>query len=70
MKLRLNSLPRDFDTPVHWTKEERDALQYQPLISMNEAQEKKYTATFDKLKKNIDPKSSLGKSGRMYDDFL
>lgn len=70
MRPWLDSLPRDFDTPVRWTKEERDALQYQPLVSMIEAQEKKYTATFDELKKNIDPESSLGKSGWTYDDFL
>jgi Rubisco LSMT substrate-binding. len=68
MRPWLNSLPRSFDTPIRWTKEQREALQYPPILSMIAAQEKKTRDTFNSLKGAIDPSSSL--MNLSYEDFL
>ncbi len=68
MRPWLDSLPREFDTPIHWSQEERESLQYQPLIAMVSAQEKSYMAAYNILKENIDPSSPL--ADWTYGDFL
>lgn len=68
MRPWLDSLPRNFDTPIRWSKETREKLQYQPLVSMVSAQEKFYKTTFEKLQQSIDQSSSMSKW--TYDDFL
>ena len=68
MRPWLDSLPRSFDTPIHWSKEEKDELQYEPLISMVASQEKTYKTAYDILKEDIDPSSPL--TGWTYDEFL
>lgn len=68
MRPWLDSLPRNFDTPIHWSNESREKLQYQPLVSMVSAQEKFYKTTFEKLHQSIDQSSSMSKW--TYDDFL
>lgn len=68
MRPWLDSLPREFDTPIHWSEEERGSLQYQPLIAMVAAQEKAYKTAYGILKEDIDPSSPL--SQWTYEDFL
>ena len=69
MRPWLDSLPRSFDTPLHWTQEEREALQYAPILTMISAQEKKFRSVYDSLKSSIDPSSPLA-SNWSYDDFV
>jgi len=68
MRPWLDSLPREFDTPIHWSEEEREALQYQPLNAMVAAQEKAYKNAYGILKEDIDSSSPL--SQWSYEDFL
>jgi hypothetical protein len=68
MRPWLDSLPRSFDTPIRWTKEQREALQYPPILSMIAAQEKKTRDTFQRLKDSIDPSSPL--TNLSFEDFL
>ena len=69
MRPWLDSLPRSFDTPLHWTQEERESLQYAPIVTMISAQEKKYRSVYDALKKELDPSSPLATKWT-YDDFV
>lgn len=68
MRPWLDSLPRSFDTPIRWSQEQREALQYPPMISMIAAQEKKTRDTFHTLTDGLGPSSPLSKL--TYDDFL
>jgi hypothetical protein len=70
MRPWLDSLPRDFNTPIHWTQDQRQQLQYTPLESMISAQEKSYTKLYSDLHKDIVPGSKLASVGWTYDDFL
>ena len=69
MRPWLDSLPRSFDTPLHWTQEQREALQYAPILTMISAQEKKYRSVYESLRKELDPNSPLA-SKWTYDDFV
>lgn len=68
MRPWLDSLPRQFDTPIRWSKADLEELQYPPLVGMVAAQEKFYKTIYDTLKKNIDPSSAMAKW--TYEDFL
>ncbi len=70
MRPWLDSLPRKFDTPIHWSKVQRDQLQYAPLQSMIIAQEKSYKKLYDNLQRDIVPNSKLDASNWSYEDFL
>lgn len=67
MRPWLDSLPRDFSTPIHWTQGQREQLQYKPLQSMISAQEKSYKKLYQNLKKDI---VSGALQEWSYDDFL
>jgi len=60
--------PRTFQSPIHWSKQERKALQYTPLDIMVSAQEKNYKSTFEALSQAMSPSSPL--SNWTYMDFL
>ena len=70
MRPWLNSLPRDFNTPIHWTQAQREQLQYTPLQSMIAAQEKSYKKLYNNLQKDIIPNSKLDSTNWSWDDFL
>ena len=70
MRPWFDSLPREFDTPIRWTEEERTDLQYNPLVSMVAAQERYYQSTYDTLSSAVDPSSAMAKSDWTYEDFL
>jgi len=70
MKPWLDSLPTSFSTPIHWTQEERQELQYTPLVSMINIQEKSYMKTYNNIMKGIEPQSDLDLQKFTYDDFL
>lgn len=72
MRPWLDSLPRKFESPFHWTKEERTELQYPPLEIMVSAQEKSYLSTFDALSiaMRSSPSSPLSDSNWTYQDFV
>ena len=70
MRPWLNSLPREFSTPIHWNDNQRQQLQYTPLQSMIQTQEKSYKALYNKLKQEITPNSQLDQTNWSYQDFL
>ena len=70
MRPWLDSLPRDFDTPIHWNENQREQLQYTPLQSMISAQEKAYKNLYSDLSSDIISNSKLDDLGWSYDDFL
>lgn len=70
MRPWLDSLPRDFSTPIHWDQTQRKQLQYTPLQSMITAQEISYKKIYDNLKNEIIPNSKLESTGWSYEDFL
>jgi len=72
MRPWLDSLPRHFESPFHWTHEQRNALQYPPLQIMISAQEKSYRSTFDALSQAIasSPSSPLSDNNWNYKDFV
>jgi len=69
MRPWLDSLPRTFQSPFHWTEEERRALQYSPLELMISAQEQSYYSSFNALSQAMSPSSSL-LSNLTYEDFI
>lgn len=69
MRPWLDSLPQSFDTPIRWTEEQRDKLQYSPLSSMISIQEKLTKKTFESLRQALKPNSLL-KESLTYDKFL
>ena len=61
----LDSLPRNFDTPIHWKKEDRDEwLQYQHMSESVDRQEKAWSDLYNKLK------SCTTASSMTWEDFL
>lgn len=73
MRPWLDSLPRKFESPFHWTHEQRNALQYPPLQIMISVQEKSYRSIFDALSEAIpsSPSSSpLLDTNWTYQDFV
>lgn len=46
----LDSLPRSFDTPIHWSKSSMDALQYKHMTASVDRQEVAWKGLFDKTK--------------------
>jgi hypothetical protein len=65
MKAWLNSLPRKFDTPIHWSSLEQQELQYEFLID-NVSRQKEQWKDFYKDIKNGNP----GLAEMSWDDFL
>jgi len=62
MRPWLDSLPRHFESPFHWTDEQRNDLQYPPLQIMIAAQQKSYRSTFDALSQAISSSSTTSTS--------
>ena len=61
----LDSLPRVFDTPIHWRKKDRDQwLQYQHMSESVDRQEKAWTNLYNELK------SCTNAASMTWDDFL
>lgn len=68
MRPWLDSLPRIFESPFHWTHDQRNDLQYPPLQIMISAQEKSYRSTFDALSQAISSSSSSSPSSPLLDN--
>eukprot|EP00535_Pseudo-nitzschia_heimii_P003568 CAMPEP_0197187602 /NCGR_PEP_ID=MMETSP1423-20130617/16168_1 /TAXON_ID=476441 /ORGANISM="Pseudo-nitzschia heimii, Strain UNC1101" /LENGTH=566 /DNA_ID=CAMNT_0042639229 /DNA_START=74 /DNA_END=1774 /DNA_ORIENTATION=+ len=63
----LDSLPREFGTPIHWAQQEREEwLQYQHIVESVERQEKSWNDIYKKL---LDSSSAIIKE-MTWDDFL
>ena len=45
----IQSLPREMDTPIHWTREDRTQLQYKYLTDNIEKQEKEWRSYYEQL---------------------
>ena len=66
-KTWLDSLPRAFDTPIHWNKGElADRIQYQHLTESVQRQEESWQTLF----KNLQDCMDSSKSPMDWDDFL
>jgi len=72
MRPWLDSLPRKFESPFHWTADQRAELQYSPLQTMVSAQEQSYLSAFDALSQaaSTSPSSPLIDSNWTYKDFV
>eukprot|EP00531_Pseudo-nitzschia_arenysensis_P001264 CAMPEP_0116148164 /NCGR_PEP_ID=MMETSP0329-20121206/18190_1 /TAXON_ID=697910 /ORGANISM="Pseudo-nitzschia arenysensis, Strain B593" /LENGTH=554 /DNA_ID=CAMNT_0003644237 /DNA_START=40 /DNA_END=1701 /DNA_ORIENTATION=+ len=63
----LNSLPREFGTPIHWTQQEREELlQYPHMVESVERQEKQW----DGLYKTLVSSGSSAMKGMTWKDFV
>jgi len=71
MRPWLDSLPQSFDTPIRWTVEQRNALQYTPLVGMIAIQESLTRKTHEKLLQALSSSSSTSlKDIFTYEKFL
>jgi hypothetical protein len=61
----LDSLPRQFDTPIHWSTTAKEALQYQPLLEDISRQEQEWKNHYNTLMKVGTPALTM-----TWDDFL
>lgn len=66
MRPWLESLPRSFDTPIHWTETARDELQYSHLSESVAKQEQDWNRFYNNLM--MDASSEMSKL--TFDDFL
>lgn len=63
----LNSLPRDFGTPIHWTQEQREELlQYPHMVESVDRQQKSWDAMYKKLVSS----GTSAMKGMTWDDFV
>ncbi len=63
----LNSLPREFGTPIHWTQEQREELlQYPHMVESVDRQQKSWDAMYKKLLSS----GSGAMKGMTWDDFV
>ena len=63
----LNSLPREFGTPIHWTQQEREELlQYPHMVESVERQEK----SWDGMYKSLLSSGSSAMKGMTWKDFV
>ena len=63
----LNSLPRDFGTPIHWTQEQREELlQYPHMVESVDRQQKSWDAMYKKLVSS----GTGAMKGMTWDDFV
>jgi len=71
MRPWLDSLPQSFDTPIRWTMEQRNALQYTPLVGMIAIQESLTRKTHEKLLQALSANGNANANGntRMKDIF-
>jgi len=67
MRPWLDSLPRKFDTPIHWSQATRDELQYSHLSDAVTRQETEWKRLYDNLVKGATPQIS---SKMSFDDFV
>lgn len=68
MRPWLDSLPRKFDTPIHWTKEGRDELQYTHLAKAVVRQETEWKKQYETLLTGWHSSTTTEKPS--FDDFL
>lgn len=66
MRCWLDSLPRSFDTPIHWSEAERKELQYDHLVESVSRQDTEW----DKLYKDVQNVASPSLQGFTYDNFV
>lgn len=59
MKGWLDSLPRKFDTPIHWTEETLEELQYRYLRDSVASQKRQWHIAYNKIIKGARPSSPL-----------
>lgn len=62
----MESLPRKYDTPIHWSEGTLEELQYKPMIEAVTIQKRKWKATYDELA----AASKEFASRITYDDFV
>lgn len=63
----LNSLPRDFGTPIHWTQQQREELlQYPHMVESVERQEK----SWDTIYKTLVSSGTRAMKDMSWEDFL
>lgn len=61
----LDSLPRSFDTPIHWSSSSLNDLQYNHLVDSVARQEKEWKALYTEIEKIANAPLKL-----IYDDFV
>jgi hypothetical protein len=66
MKAWMESLPRVYDTPIHWTESALEELQYRPMIDAVRLQKRLWREQYDALTKA----SAEFASKISYDDFV
>lgn len=66
MKAWMESLPRVYDTPIHWTESSLEELQYRPMIDAVRLQKRLWREQYDALTRA----SSVFASKISYDDFV
>mmetsp|Transcript_794 Transcript_794/g.1222 ORF Transcript_794/g.1222 Transcript_794/m.1222 type:complete len:533 (-) Transcript_794:49-1647(-) len=66
MRPWLDTLPRSFDTPIHWSEAERKELQYDHLVESVSRQ----VTEWDKLYKEVQGVASPSLQGFTYDSFV
>ena len=49
VKSWMESLPRKYDTPIHWSEETLKELQYTPMLEAVALQKRKWKSTYDEL---------------------
>ena len=65
MRPWLDSLPRQFDTPIHWSASTMDALQYQHMVDAVSRQQVEWKAHYSKLMNMATPQLKM-----TWTDFL
>lgn len=68
MKPWMDSLPRAFNTPIHWPDSARDELQYGHILDAVRVQETTWKDEYDKIMSGAGPTSPL--RAMSYDDFV
>jgi len=66
MKAWMESLPRVYDTPIHWTESSLEELQYRPMIDAVRLQKRLWREQYNALTRA----SSVFASKISYDDFV
>ncbi|KAL7549583.1 hypothetical protein ACHAWF_013905 [Thalassiosira exigua] len=66
MKPWTESLPRSYDTPLHWSSSSRDELQYRPMVEAVTRQERLWKRQYDDLARASDAFAAKVS----YDDFV
>jgi hypothetical protein len=66
----LDSLPRSFDTPIHWSKSNKDAMQYKHMTDSVDRQEVEWKELFDKTKACTTNDDAVAVPSMTWVDFL